>query len=83
MRYVVGFLVRPTRDELDVGLAVVLRTLGLAALRCCSSHDLRTEHKTISKGRINDGNILCRQQYYLYSKLTRNDSVSLFSTNDV
>ena len=56
MRYDAGFLVRPTRDEFDVGLAVILRTLDPAALRGCSSHDLRTEHKTISKARSNKEN---------------------------
>lgn len=47
MRYDAGFLVGPARDEFDVGLVVILRTLG----RGCASHDLRTEHKIISKAR--------------------------------
>ena len=54
MRYDAGFLVRPARDKFDVGLVVILCTLGPVASRGCASHDLRTEHKIISKARSNE-----------------------------
>ena len=83
MRYA-RFLVRPARDEFDVGLTVILGTLDPVAPRGSSSHDLRTEYKTISKARIiGEGNCMHDWRHYLHSKLTRKDSVSLFSTNDV